>query len=171
MTDPQPEGQPPPLTDYTVQMSPVGDNVHLVWDGVDETVGASVLFAETVQDEVIINAIRQACVILGTTDPTAASIVQDITQRGGVQTPSRRVWVQSVAWVEARGAYSVTYGYSVGDSSYGIEFRPEALGQLTNTADLLANDIGAFLRVAGHESLTPEAIKAVEQTTFQGYTV
>ena len=158
------------LKEYAVKVEPVDDgNVRLIWDGIDEVLPVTAIFSDQVLDEGIINSIRCFCLIENKPDPTTQSVIAGISARGGIHTPSRPIYVHKIEYVEDRDCYSVTYGYTPTDASYGIQFTRDALEQRPNSPVLLAYQIGAFLRFAGHTSLTPDAIAAIESRKFRGF--
>ena len=158
------------LREYSVTVELVDEeNVRLKWDGVDEIVSVSSIFAADVRDEMLINSIRCYCLIENKPDPTAQSVVQGIASRGGIHTPARPIYVRSIRWLEAKNCYYIEYGYTAADASFGLEFTSDDLQQRPNSPVLLAYQIGAFLRFKGHTALTPEAIADIQSRTFKGF--
>ena len=158
-----------PIRQYTVRLTQVdADNWRMVWDGRDETVEGREFFRPDVTDGMLLQSLRCRLAIENKTDPTAASVIVAIRENGGLQTPSRPVFVKSIEQRE-NGDYQLNYGYTPDDYSNGLGFSRDELEQRPNDPRLLAWQIGAFLRIAGHTALTPDAIAAVQSRTFRGW--
>jgi len=158
-----------PIRQYGVTLTLIdADNVWMQWDGRDETVDVREFFRTDVTDEMIWQSLRCFMAIENKTDPTAQSVIDGIRDRGGIQTPSQPIFVGSITQ-RANGEFQLNYGYTAGDSSNGLGFSRDELEQRPKDPRLLAWQIGAFLRFAGHASLTPDAIAAVQSRSFRGW--
>lgn len=158
-----------------------GDNVRLVWDGMDEVVPAALIFSSSVDDEDLIHSLRCLLAIEGKRDPTAQSVLDAITRRGGLQTAARSVYVSSIVQNHDGNSIYISYGYTSADSSFGLNIPLDELQQRPKSAKLLASQIGARLRFKRleemrsgrspipYESLTPEAISWAQQFNYRGF--
>lgn len=158
------------MKQYSVRIHLTDDPelVRLTCDGIDELVSVLQIFSPQIEDEMIVHSIRCYCLIENKANPNAQSVLEGIARRGGIQTPSRPIYLQRIEYVEERDSYVVNYGITPSDNSYGIEFRPDALTDWVNSPLYFAWQIGAFLRFSGHTSLTPAAIEAVQLRKFWG---
>ena len=157
------------IRQYGVTLTQVdSDNVRMQWDGRDEIVETREFFRSDVTDAMLLQLLRCFMAIENKTDPTAQSVIDGIRLRGGLQTPAQPVFVGSITQRE-NGDFQLNFGYTTGDSSNGLGFTLDELEQRPTDPRLLAWQIGAFLRIAGHTALTPEAIAAVQSRTFRGW--
>lgn len=153
--------------DVTLQRES-GDEVRLIWDGQNEVVPVALFFAPDVRDDMLLNSLRCFCTIENKPDPTAQSVLDGIRMRGGIHTPARPVYVQSITQQED-GTYTMIYGVTAADASYGLNFTREDIDRQIQSATLLAYQIGAFLRFAGFNELSDEAITAIQSRKFRGF--
>jgi hypothetical protein len=158
-----------PIRQYAVTLTQVdADHWRMVWDGRDEVVETREFFRSDVTDAMLLQSLRCFMAIEGKPDPTAQSVIDGIRLRGGLQTPAQPVFVGSITQRE-NGDFQLNFGYTVGDASNGLGFTRDELEQRPTDPRLLAWQIGAFLRFAGHTAFTPDAIAAVESRTFRGW--
>ena len=158
-----------PIRQYGVTLTLIdADNVRMQWDGRDEAVETREFFRSDVTDAMLLQLLRCFMAIENKIDPTAQSVIDGIRLRGGLQTPAQPVFVGSITQRE-NGEFQLNYGYTAGDSSNGLGFTRDELEQRPTDPRLLAWQIGGFLRIAGHTSLTPGAIADVQSRTFRGW--
>jgi hypothetical protein len=159
----------PDVREYRVRLSKVGEEDWLVeWGGSSDTVPERMFFTDDVRDEMLLNSLRCYCAIENKPDPTAQSVVNGISQRGGIHTPARAVFVRSIVRRED-GTFVLNYGYDAADASYGLTFTQDDLDRAVVSSDLIVWQVGAFLRFKGFRSLTAEAVAAVHSRSFRGF--
>ena len=174
--------EPELVRQYRVKIEAVdAETVRLQWDGMDDVVPVASIFSTEVDEADLIHSLRCLLAIEGKVDPTAQSVLEAITRRGGIQTAARPVFVSGIVQNPDNETCLLTYGYTSADSSYGINFRLEELRERPKSVELLANQIGAKLRFARQtaiqqglspdpfSSLTPEAIRLIEDSVFRGF--
>ena len=174
--------EPELVRQYRVKIEAVdAETVRLQWDGMDDVVPVASLFSSDVEDADLVHSLRCLLAIEEKTDPTAQSVLDAITRRGGIQTAARPVFISQIVQNPDGETCYMAYGYTAADASYGINFRLDDLQSRPKNADLLANQIGARLRFArqaesqqGRDpspfaSLTPQAIALIESSVFRGF--
>jgi hypothetical protein len=145
--------------------------IFAVIDGQELSIPAGILFdrsQDTFDTQQIKWNFRFAYLIDGNGDPTRESLAQLINvfkPQPGLQliTPGR-IYVRCT--VDPEGGYRLHWGTSANDQSNDS---PLSVAELEDVAEPMATllNVGSFLRLMGHDELTPTAQQAVRQKPFR----
>lgn len=157
--------------EYSVTLNLVDPStVRARWGAVDEVFPLDRLFDRTPNETQLLANLRFAMRINGTPDPTSALLRDWINSRGGIQTRERRFFVSAIRQSPTDpNAYTLTYGVTTDDQSYGIGLTAETLADSPTDPAIVLDNVVAFLRIGGFNELTPQAIAAVAAHPFRGF--
>ena len=131
---------------------------------------SDLLFAwDTDPDLQIMHNIRLAARIINQPDPTS-QVLRDFinSTRGGLQTRHQRLFIGSISQ-SGNGQWHISYGHKIDQPYNSIPMDDGFFFDSPTDSLPMQYNIGAFLRINNHTSLTPEAIAAVAAARFRGW--